>query len=132
MIPKPSSPMISNRKIPTSRSLDYWILFNLLIIFCVARIDFSWAFIVRPNYVRPAIASFGTENASQINNKRFKMSNSEPPLTAFLDKLSKTGMDNSRIQKDSLVIAKYDVPDLGKKRASCLSNSNPASMSSSI
>jgi hypothetical protein len=42
------------------------------------------------------------------------MSN-EPPLTAFLDKISKTGMDNTRIQRDSLVIAKYDVPDLGKK-----------------
>lgn len=42
-------------------------------------------------------------------------SESEPPLTAFLDKLSKTGLDNTRIQKDSLVVAKYDLPELGKK-----------------
>jgi hypothetical protein len=37
----------------------------------------------------------------------------QPPLTAFLSKVSRTGLDNSKIQRNSLVVAKYDLPQLG-------------------
>ena len=80
------------------------------------KIEVSTAFI--QNGVRPAIASHTTVKTRTRRNHfkptQLQMSN-EPPLTAFLDKLSNTGLDNTRIQRDSLVIAKYDVPDLGKK-----------------
>mmetsp|Transcript_2378 Transcript_2378/g.3664 ORF Transcript_2378/g.3664 Transcript_2378/m.3664 type:complete len:243 (-) Transcript_2378:43-771(-) len=49
--------------------------------------------------------------ASNINTI-LQMSD-EPPLTAFLDKVSRTGLDNSKIQRNSLVVAKYDLPQLG-------------------
>lgn len=36
-----------------------------------------------------------------------------PPLTTFLEKVSNTGVDNRSIQLNSLVVAKYDLPELG-------------------
>lgn len=36
-----------------------------------------------------------------------------PPLTTFLEKVSNTGIDNKSIQPNSLVVTKYDLPDLG-------------------
>eukprot|EP00815_Leptocylindrus_aporus_P010214 CAMPEP_0116065790 /NCGR_PEP_ID=MMETSP0322-20121206/9992_1 /TAXON_ID=163516 /ORGANISM="Leptocylindrus danicus var. apora, Strain B651" /LENGTH=173 /DNA_ID=CAMNT_0003552211 /DNA_START=191 /DNA_END=712 /DNA_ORIENTATION=+ len=41
------------------------------------------------------------------------LAKNEPPLVSFLDNLSKTGTDNSRVQRDSLVVAKVDIPELG-------------------
>ena len=51
-------------------------------------------------------------NMNMPSRSRLHMSK-EPPLTAFLDKFSKTGVDNTSIQRNSLVIAKYDLPELG-------------------
>lgn len=42
-----------------------------------------------------------------------QMTENEPPLTAFLDKVSKTGLDNTKIPRGGLVVAKYDLPQLG-------------------
>ena len=36
-----------------------------------------------------------------------------PPLTIFMQKALKTGIDNKAIQQNSLVVTKYDLPDLG-------------------
>lgn len=47
------------------------------------------------------------------NASALRMSNNEPPLTAFLDRVSKTGINNKSIKQNSLVITKYDIPDLG-------------------
>ena len=87
----------------------------LFLYICIScRINLSNAFHhhIQP-WIRPnaqATAKFG----KNINSSLLHMSNEEPPLTAFLDKASKTGIDNKRIQRNSLVITKYDVPDLGK------------------
>jgi len=59
-------------------------------------------------YVPFTQLSLSSNNDGNMNNDA-----KEPPLTAFLDKVSKTGLDNTRIQKNALVIAKYDLPDLG-------------------
>jgi len=37
----------------------------------------------------------------------------QPPLAAFLDKVTNSGLDNTRIKKNSLVVAKVDIPALG-------------------
>jgi len=61
----------------------------------------------------PFSNSHHQQELSSIQLSFSKNSNDEPPLTSFLDKVSKTGLDNTRIQKNALVIAKYDIPDLG-------------------
>jgi hypothetical protein len=37
----------------------------------------------------------------------------EPPLTAFFDRMSKTGVNNKSIKRNALVVTKYDILDLG-------------------
>lgn len=109
--------MIANTRI----TINFQSLFAIL---CIAQIQICLSF--NPNTcLYGARSSFSSVSNSKISRKpilvnRFEKalymsSESEPPLTAFLDKLSKTGLDNTRIQKDSLVIAKYDLPELGKK-----------------
>mmetsp|Transcript_28039 Transcript_28039/g.32683 ORF Transcript_28039/g.32683 Transcript_28039/m.32683 type:complete len:231 (+) Transcript_28039:65-757(+) len=47
---------------------------------------------------------------------QMNMSNDDreiPTLTTFLDKASNTGIDNTSVKINSLVVAKYDVPQLG-------------------
>ena len=58
----------------------------------------------------PSHLLLATKNGNNENNDT---NLKEPPLTAFLDNVSKTGLDNTRIQRNALVIAKYDVPELG-------------------
>mmetsp|Transcript_25837 Transcript_25837/g.38200 ORF Transcript_25837/g.38200 Transcript_25837/m.38200 type:complete len:225 (+) Transcript_25837:125-799(+) len=54
-------------------------------------------------------------NMKSLSNpaSALRMSNNEPPLTVFLDRVSNTGINNKSIKQNSLVITKYDIPDLG-------------------
>lgn len=51
---------------------------------------------------------------SSATPMHLNLAKNEPPLVSFLDNLSKTGTDNSRVQRDSLVVAKVDIPELGE------------------
>ena len=53
---------------------------------------------------------------SKCGTKLYQSSNGgdkNPPLTAFLEKASNTGIDNKSIKLNSLVVTKYDLPELG-------------------
>lgn len=108
--------MIANTRI----TMNFQSLFAIL---CIAHIKICLSFSSNTSGARSSFSSISNSKISRnpILVHRFEKalynmsSESEPPLTAFLDKLSKTGLDNTRIQKDSLVVAKYDLPELGKK-----------------
>lgn len=78
-----------------------------------------WAFL--SVFTLDVVRAFSNIPKASALSKRFSHRHSstklfmenEPPLTKFMDGLSKTSMDNTKIQKNALVITKYDVPDLG-------------------
>ncbi|GFH49137.1 hypothetical protein CTEN210_05613 [Chaetoceros tenuissimus] len=71
-------------------------------------------------FILDVVSAFSNIPKASALSKRFSHRHStkllmenEPPLTKFLDGLSKTSMDNTKIQKNALVVTKYDIPDLG-------------------
>lgn len=105
--------MIANTRI----TMNFQSLFAIL---CIAHIKICLSFSSNTSSARSLFSSISNSKISRnpilvhrFEKALYMSSESEPPLTAFLDKLSKTGLDNTRIQKDSLVVAKYDLPELG-------------------
>jgi len=78
----------------------------LCLILCVSQIFHVSAF-------SPIGTSISLRQTNQKASYSILQMTDEPPLTAFLDKMSKTGMDNTKIPKGGLVVAKYDLPQLG-------------------